>query len=152
MSITPGWALILTVLTALAPIGCGDGTTNIGAETTAGSGGNSGEGGSMAPPEIEDFSCDDIQEDFLINGYIDELNKYHESYQPDDVTIKTGQVLKFQPYDSVQNMESGVNKVKDGKFHTPQGRRWCLVFHVPGTYPFFSIGAGNPMNGMLHVE
>jgi hypothetical protein len=152
MSITSGKVIVLTGLTALALVACGggDGPYPFG-DPPAGAG---GQGGEIGIPDVETWAgpdCDALTPDHKIDGKIVNNPSHDLSYLPSEVTMKVEEILRFQPADAVQNMESGVNEVKDGKFHTPQGRRTCLQFHVAGTYPFFSLGAIKPTTGTLYV-
>lgn len=151
MGNTSGKIIILIGLAALALSACGGDDRPSDAWTTGAGGG--GQGGAEPTPEVEVFWCSEIAPDtadHVINGMLD--SKDHGYFDPAELTVKPGDVVQFHPYDSVQNMESGVNEVKDGKFHLQQGVGGCLRFNVPGTYPFFSLGAFYPMSGTVYVE
>ena len=153
MGITSVKVIILMGLTALALSACGGDDGPSGAWTAGADGGTGGQGGEAPTSEVDVFWCEDLApdtSDYLIKGQLDVKN--HGYYDPDTLTIKVGEVVEFDAYNSVQNMESGVNEVKDGKFHLQQGVGGCLRFNVPGTYPFFSLGSANPMFGTIYVE
>ena len=155
MGITTGKVIVLTGLTALALAACGgDGRgDSYPYWVTGSSAGAGGQGGEMLPSEVDVFWCEEMMPDtpdYLIQGDIDINFKGH--FIPSELTIKAGEVVQFDPYNTVQNMESGVDEVKDGKFHLQQGAGGCLRFNVPGTYPFFSLGSANPMTGTIYVE
>lgn len=160
MSITSVKGIVFTGLAALTLVACGpdlppwDGSTS-------GEGGAGG-GGIERPPWVPEtaykwpvaweFACYEIVGDLVIHGRIGSSPSYHEYYDVSHATLNVGDILQFFAYDIVQNMESGKYPLPDSKFSTYQGARRCLVFDRPGTYPFFSYGARNPMTGELRVK
>lgn len=158
MSITSVKGIVATGLAALALLACGAGDNPGGDGSTSGAAGAGGSGGNPNHPgegyqwpAAWVFKCYDIQEDFTIYGKLDVQAGWKEWYEPSEVTMKVGQILAFEPHDIVQNMESGTFPDGDGKFSTLQGARRCLIFDVPGTYPFFIKGAFSPAVGTLYV-
>jgi plastocyanin len=156
--------VVWTALAALPLVACGEGwsTGSTGGETATsdssansaggggsenGGGGAGGEGGSAEIKEVEVFpKCEGIEHDALM------LGTFEYTYDPSEITLNVGEVLKFDPIRQGENMASGTYPDKDGKFYTMQGYDVCLKFNAAGTYPFFAVGSPYPMIGTVFVK